>query len=220
MGEHDPYAAPKEASAPPPAGAVVLSWKLDEPLPQLCLKCATEEDVLVRHERFAIGAPSTATGALSGILGAVVAQQARRDKALLLPLVGVVLGAVLVVAWIGKSRTKYAELDVPLCKVHDAEWAEGVVLRRNVMIFLLGGAVGAIVGWALDVPFLLGTGIAAFLGSIILAVTAKLQRRFVAILAVSDGVGSMTGVSVEAIEAIEARGRPKRRRRKKKDADA
>ncbi len=172
----------------------------------------------MRRERFAVGASSTASGAAGGVMGAMIAQQLRHDRGLLLPLLAVAVALVTVVYFVSKSRTQYVELDIPLCARHDAEWSEGITLRRNAVVVLLAGGLGAAVGYALDVPFLLGTGLVAFVGSIVLVFAAKLPSRFVQVVALQEGVASLTGVAQQAIDAMTEPSRKKPRRRKKKDA--
>lgn len=206
----DPYAPPKHAATPPPAGPPgTVPWSVARPLPAVCLKCGADEALTTRHVRLGIGATSTSLGALGGVFGAMIAQQLRGSGALLLPIVVVGVAVMGGIAYFVHQRTVHVELDLPLCKRHDAEWDEGLSFGRRLLgaLVLAGLAVGA--GALFDVAFLLGVGIVGFLGTIVAAWVLRPGRRYVSATALADDVVHLAGVAPEAAEVLAKAARKK-----------
>ncbi len=216
----DRYAPPQHEPAPPaPAGTV--PWNVARPLPSVCLKCGSDEATTLRHVRLAIGPKSTSLGALGGVFGAMIAQQLRGNGILLVPILVFAAVAIGALAFFARRRTVYVELDLPLCERHDTEWDDGETLGRRLALGMVVAALAVGAGALFDTAFLLGTGIAGFVGALVAALVLRPARRYVAAASLVGEVVHLTGVGPEAAAALAKAGRKKAQRsRAKSEPDA
>lgn len=178
---------------------------LEKKIPPVCLKCAARDHVERRESRLAVGTGGQAVGALGGIVGAMIANVARNDPSLFLPLV---LGALVLVAMIGliaHYRTRRIDLALPLCSSCRAAWDDGERYRTGLLVGIALSVGLLIFGkWAeMSTAMIAGGGV--FVLTLVVAIPLKLPKRFIT-AAREDGTRVfLVHVDPAVPSAIEAR---------------
>ncbi|MDQ3037885.1 MAG: hypothetical protein M3Y87_36155 [Myxococcota bacterium] len=116
-------------------------------IPKICVKCGATRDVVRRHQQFAMGHHGAGAGAAGGVVGAALASSMRGtfrdDPAMMAAVLVGIVGVVSVGAWIAHGATSKLQLDVPLCRTHDA--AIDAALQHRTWL-LLGLALAGLLG--------------------------------------------------------------------------
>lgn len=167
-------------------------------LPKVCLKCGARHDITRRKASFTIGTAAKAAGTASGVGGAVLAQALRGlDRTFAVLAFTGVAGMLGVIAWLAQRGAAKVELALPLCASCDAAWTEGEMLRTR-FAWALGVSFALLAaGYALYSTPTLGVGGALFVLALVMAIGARLPKRFV-----SATVAKAEAVSLKVEGAI------------------
>jgi hypothetical protein len=208
MGNYNPYAPPRLATATAPStapaflpGGPRLAQVVDgalvlppgHPLPPLCIKCGGSESLEARHHELRYR---------SGFLYLAL-------------LLGLIPGLVLLLA-----ETKRAPVVLPLCPPCNDRWKRAVTVRRIAAILTVVLAMVSL--FALQVCFVTHTHLYGPLLILAIAIVVPvvghvLQRpHLLSVTRIADGVVTLRGVAPAVLDAVAAR--PKKKKKKKKPA--
>lgn len=195
---------------------LALEADLTKPLPPVCLKCASTNEIVRRPESLGIVTPAARSmGLVGGLIGASVASMVRNDKELLVPLLAVIGVGVVVFAVYSQRTSRRVDVTLPLCASCDAAWSKAKAARPLFLGAFIVSAVLVLAGLATEAkPLLLVAG-ALFFGVCLYAVVTKPAARYVIATNAEGPRVTLSQVSSLAIERIATGDYPKKRKKKK-----
>jgi hypothetical protein len=198
-----------------------ISIHLDERLPRLCFKCASTDDIVRRPEILAVASQSARNmGMVGGAIGAIAASVMRNNRALLLPLLGV-LGVGIAIFSVYTSKTaQRVEVAIPLCQACDERWTKAKAARPFFLAALIASALGVLLGLASEKRELLIGGGVLFFGVGIYAILTKPAAAYVGATWAEGSCVVLTMLSERAVAMIRSGEVPKRKKKKTKTDDS
>ncbi len=217
-----PYRAPGEVQA---SGAPLYTFDQDQflidtekKIPLVCLKCAERAGVERRETRLGVGQGGSAVGAAGGVFGAMIANVARHDPSLFLPLVLGVIAVVAVIAFVMHKNAKRVELSLPLCEHCRRAWDDGETFRGWLLAAITAAGAAVLVGkWAESTDVMIAGGV-LFALALAVAIPLRLPKRFITVARLDGSRAYLMRVDAGVPAAIAAR-RAQRAARRAEHAD-
>jgi hypothetical protein len=213
------------AATPPPVRVEGndLVFLRDERLPHVCLKCGAPSKTTRTQTLHQANATSGGMGAIGGVAGAAIAQQAHGDIATAITLGAGAAAVVGVVVWLLTStgnKPTSAIVDLPLCDACDARWSAGVTVRGYILAGLGLTLIVALFGALSTLTLCYWIAAALFVGTLGFAITQRLPQRFIAGARIDETTVRLTNLPRATVtglrEALEA---PPKKKKKKKPVE-
>jgi hypothetical protein len=190
-----PYAPPRA----PVAATGTVDAKKTEPLPLVCVKCASTHETTRVPKTLIVVARARIVTLLIAVMGGVTVALVREPNVRVYGFGGVALVALVVRRFV-YSRV---DLDVPLCASCAHRWASGVrwskILRAMVFLLALGTTITTLAQLSPLLTIVLGLGVfAAAIGLALL----RMRTRIVVAQKVAGDVVTLALVHPDAVAAI------------------
>ena len=192
-----PYAPPRAAIA----DSGTLAAKRNEPLPPVCLKCASRHEVVLRTKSLAVAARSRLFRlGLVLIVGVIVATVRSHELRIYL-FFGVAVAALIV----GRFAYPRVELGLPLCPHCEERWKTGVrwskILRAAVFVSSVIMTAATLAGVSVLIVLLFAV---AVFGAAVGLASLRMRSRIVVIKELKGDVATLWLVHPDAVAVIES----------------